>query len=459
MKILLGAALGLAAWFLPQAAVAQGGGTVELGALGQYTIFDQSLTLDDAILAGGRIGVFLKPSISLEAQGAYGKTDSKSGVARVSFFPIHGRLLFHVPLANRVHFIVGPGYVHHEFGDDPAFKGSEDGVSGLGGFRFGLSDKVALRVEGIVDYVPTPANAGPGVDDGWTYGIQAGISFLLGGHAPKDSDGDGINDRLDRCPGTPMGDMVDPTGCAIPKDRDKDGVLDTADRCPNTAAGVRVDATGCPVDADGDGVTDSADRCPNTARGAQVDAQGCPLATDVDGDGVVDSVDRCPNSPRGAVVDSEGCTVPQDTDGDGVDDSLDRCPATAAGTQVDAVGCPILFRDQQTILILEGVTFASGRADLTQAARAILLTVAQSLIGNPTVRVEIAGHTDITGSRDVNMRLSQSRADAVRNFLIRNGVDAERLVARGYGPDEAVADNATAAGRAENRRVELRRQN
>jgi OOP family OmpA-OmpF porin len=159
------------------------------------------------------------------------------------------------------------------------------------------------------------------------------------------------------------------------------------------------------------------------------------------------------------VVDSEGCTVPQDTDGDGVDDSLDRCPATAAGTQVDAVGCPILFRDQQTILILEGVTFASGRADLTQAARAILLTVAQSLIGNPTVRVEIAGHTDITGSRDVNMRLSQSRADAVRNFLIRNGVDAERLVARGYGPDEAVADNATAAGRAENRRVELRRQN
>ena len=456
MRILLGAALGLAAWFLPQTAVAQGAGTVELGALGQYTIFDESLTFDDAILVGGRIGVFVKPSISLEAQGAYGKTDLTSGAARASFLPIHGRLLFHVPVANRVHFVVGPGYVHHEFGDD--FDGSEDGISGLAGFRFALGQKVALRIEGIADYVPTPANAGPGVDDGWTYGIQAGISFLLGGHPPRDSDRDGVNDRLDRCPGTPFGDMVDPTGCAIPKDRDSDGVLDTADRCPNTAAGVRVDANGCPVDTDGDGVADSADRCPNTPSGEQVDAQGCPLATDVDGDGVVDSVDRCPNSPRGAVVDAQGCTVPQDTDEDGVDDSLDRCPATAAGTQVDAVGCPILFREQQTTLILEGVTFASGRADLTQDARAILLTVAQSLIGNPTVRVEIAGHTDATGSRNTNMRLSQSRADAVRNFLIRNGVDADRLVARGYGPDEPVADNATAAGRAQNRRVELRRQ-
>jgi OOP family OmpA-OmpF porin len=253
--------------------------------------------------------------------------------------------------------------------------------------------------------------------------------------------------------------MVDATGCAIPTDRDGDGVLDTADRCPNTPAGMRVDANGCPIDADNDGVADSADRCPNTPSGEQVDAQGCPIATDSDGDGVVDSADRCPNSPRGATVDTEGCVIPQDTDGDGVDDSVDRCPGTPADTQVDAVGCRILFQEQQTTLILEGVNFQTGRASLTQSARAILLTVAQSLIGNSSIRVEVAGHTDITGSRDTNMRLSQSRADAVRNFLIRNGVDDERLVARGYGPDEPVADNATVAGRAENRRVELRRLN
>jgi OOP family OmpA-OmpF porin len=459
MRVLLGVVLGFAAWSVPQTAVAQGAGTVELGALGQYTIFDESLQLDDAILAGGRIGVFLKPTISLEAQGAYGKTDDATGTFRASFFPIHGRLLFHVPLGNRIHFMVGPGYVHHEFRDAPAGDGSEDGVSGLAGFRFGVSDNVAFRVEGIADYVPTPANASSGVDDGWTYGIQAGVSFLLGGRPPKDTDGDGVNDRLDRCPGTRVGDMVDATGCAIPTDRDGDGVLDTADRCPNTPAGMRVDANGCPIDADNDGVADSADRCPNTPSGEQVDAQGCPIATDSDGDGVVDSADRCPNSPRGATVDTEGCVIPQDTDGDGVDDSVDRCPGTPADTQVDAVGCRILFQEQQTTLILEGVNFQTGRASLTQSARAILLTVAQSLIGNSSIRVEVAGHTDITGSRDTNMRLSQSRADAVRNFLIRNGVDDERLVARGYGPDEPVADNATVAGRAENRRVELRRLN
>jgi hypothetical protein len=234
MRVLLGVVLGFAAWSVPQTAVAQGAGTVELGALGQYTIFDESLQLDDAILAGGRIGVFLKPTISLEAQGAYGKTDDATGTFRASFFPIHGRLLFHVPLGNRIHFMVGPGYVHHEFRDAPAGDGSEDGVSGLAGFRFGVSDNVAFRVEGIADYVPTPANASSGVDDGWTYGIQAGVSFLLGGRPPKDTDGDGVNDRLDRCPGTRVGDMVDATGCAIPTDRDGDGVLDTADRCPNT---------------------------------------------------------------------------------------------------------------------------------------------------------------------------------------------------------------------------------
>lgn len=455
MRVLLGAALLFAAWLVPQPVAAQGGGTVELGALGQYTIFDEALIFDDALLAGGRIGVFLKPSISLEVQGAYGKTDRTGTSLRASFFPIHGRLLFHVPLTNRVHFVIGPGYVHHEFGDD--FDGSEDGVSGLAGFRFGVADNVAFRVEGILDYVPTPAQ--PAISEAWTYGIQAGVSFLLGRQPPKDSDGDGVNDRLDRCPGTRPGAMVDPTGCAIPTDRDGDGVLDTADRCPNTPAGMRVDTNGCPIDEDNDGVADSADRCPNTPSGEQVDAQGCPLATDSDGDGVVDSADRCPNSPRGAMVDSAGCVIPQDTDGDGVDDSVDRCPGTPEGTQVDAVGCRILFQEQQTTLILEGVNFETGRASLTQAARAILLTVAQSLIGNPSIRVEVAGHTDITGSRDTNMRLSQSRADAVRNFLIRNGVDAERLVARGYGPDEPVADNATVAGRAQNRRVELRRLN
>ena len=121
--------------------------------------------------------------------------------------------------------------------------------------------------------------------------------------------------------------------------------------------------------------------------------------------------------------------------------------------------CRILFQERQTTLILEGVNFETGKAELTESARAILLTVAQSLVANPDIRVEVGGHTDITGSRALNMRLSQARAESVQRFLTQNGVSANRLTARGYGPDKPVATNNTRAGRAQNRRVELTRQN
>ncbi len=139
-------------------------------------------------------------------------------------------------------------------------------------------------------------------------------------------------------------------------------------------------------------MTDDLDRCPNTPAGDAVDANGCSLPKDADGDGVVDSADRCPNTPAGTQVDASGCPIPQDSDGDGVNDDRDRCPGTPAGVQVDAVGCRILFQEQQTTLVLEGVNFETGKADLTQAARAILLTVAQSLVANAEIRVEVGGH-------------------------------------------------------------------
>jgi OOP family OmpA-OmpF porin len=90
-----------------------------------------------------------------------------------------------------------------------------------------------------------------------------------------DSDGDGVADAMDRCPGTPAGVKVDAAGC--PPDGDKDGVPDYLDKCPGTPAGVKVDSTGCPLDSDGDGVPDSLDRCPKTPAGVKVDASGCPM--------------------------------------------------------------------------------------------------------------------------------------------------------------------------------------
>lgn len=152
--------------------------------------------------------------------------------------------------------------------------------------------------------------------------------------ARSDEDGDGVRDRQDRCPGTPVGAQVDSKGCA--PDADRDGIPDGIDRCPRSRVGESVGPDGCPADADGDGVPDMSDLCADTPRLAHVDEWGCPK--DLDGDSVYDGFDACPATPRGARVDERGC--PLDGDGDGVPDGRDRCPLTPAGSPVDAQGCP-----------------------------------------------------------------------------------------------------------------------
>jgi OOP family OmpA-OmpF porin len=242
----------------------------------------------------------------------------------------------------------------------------------------------------------------------------------------RDSDSDGVPDSLDKCLGTPLGDKVDANGCSLPRDSDGDGVVDANDRCPNTRVGVKVDANGCPIDSDGDGVADSLDKCPNT--------------------------------PAGDAVDASGCSLPKDADGDGVLDANDRCPRTPVGTRVDALGCPVLFSGGSRSLVLQSVTFQTGSAMLTASSSGPLDQVALSLRAHPEIRVEIAGYTDDQGPLDDNRRLSQARAEAVRAYLLRRAVPAAQLTARGYGSANPLDSNATPAGRARNRRVELHRQ-
>jgi len=288
------------------------------------------------------------------------------------------------------------------------------------------------------------------------YVAGLGFQYNWGGTPPRrvvDSDGDGVNDDADKCPGTPAGTAVDTDGCPLPQDDDHDGVNNDVDKCPGTPAGAKVDANGCELDTDGDGVSDSRDQCPNTPAGANVDANGCPM--DSDRDSVPDGIDKCPNTPAGTEVDTAGCQRASDADSDGVDDTKDKCPGTAAGTRVDAAGCPILFTEEKTPVVLRGVTFETGRSALRPDSYTILDMVAASLVANPDINIEIAGHTDSTGSRATNLRLSQARANAVRAYLARKGVAPNRMVARGYGPDQPVAPNNTPEGRAQNRRVEI----
>jgi OOP family OmpA-OmpF porin len=142
-----------------------------------------------------------------------------------------------------------------------------------------------------------------------------------------------------------------------------------------------------------------------------------------------------------------------------VTDEADRCPTTPKGQSVDAEGCHVIFQEAKKPVILEGVHFETGKAELTPDSHTILTGVAESLVANEEIRVQVSGHTDNTGSAAVNKRLSRARAEAVRQFLIDKGVAPERLTARGFGPSRPVASNRTAEGRAQNRRVELQRLN
>lgn len=201
------------------------------------------------------------------------------------------------------------------------------------------------------------------------------------------------------------------------------------------------------ADADSDGVRDRVDQCPESNTGSRVDPRGCEF--DGDGDGVVDFHDRCPDSTRGVAVNISGCA--HDSDKDQVVDFRDSCPNTNAGVSVDAIGCPL-----GNELQLPGLKFAQGSAVLNRRARAVLDRAANTLEKYPGLKIEVAGYTDSKGDSGRNRALSQERAVAVRRYLQSIGIARSRLSARGYGEAEPIASNATAAGRAINRRVVLK---
>jgi OOP family OmpA-OmpF porin len=234
-------------------------------------------------------------------------------------------------------------------------------------------------------------------------------------------------------------------------DSDGDGVPDDRDQCPNTPPGTPVDSKGCPLDSDHDGVPDNADQCPNTQAGVSVDAKGCPL--DSDSDGVPDYQDQCPNTPAGTQVDAKGCPIPppvQDSDHDGVPDDHDQCPNTPTGEKVMANGC-----SASQALVLRNVHFSFGKATVRPDSKTVLNEVAKTIKESPGFKIEIGGYTDNVGSNKANLKLSQARADAVRAYLVGQGVPSDTIVAKGYGEANPIADNKTEDGRAQNRRVEM----
>src|SRR5205807_2468115 len=219
-------------------------------------------------------------------------------------------LVFNAIHASRLMLYVLGGYSLLDFGTRAPYRFTDNAVHGGAGARIFLTPRVALRVEGRGVYVPSTKYA-VGSTTATHVVVTAGLSVFHLGGPPQDSDKDGVPDKKDACPNTPLGATVDARGC--PTDSDKDGVSDGLDKCPGTPAGPTVDASGCPMGSDLDGVPDGLDKCPNTPAGTPVDTAGCPLPRqlirDSDGDGVPDDRDKCPNTPAGSKVDANGCII------------------------------------------------------------------------------------------------------------------------------------------------------
>ena len=196
-----------------------------------------------------------------------------------------------------------------------------------------------------------------------------------------------------------------------------------------------------PKDSDCDRVPDEIDECPGTPEGVKVDSRGCPL--DSDGDGVPDYLDECPGTPGGIEVDGKGC--PLDTDGDGAPDYTDECPGTPEGAKVDYRGCWVLM----------DTLFDFDRYEIRPEYYPVINEAVVVLQNNPSMKIEVQGHTCNMGTAEYNRILSENRAGSVMNYLVWKGIEEKRLSAVGYGLTRPKTSNETEAARALNRRVEL----
>lgn len=335
---------------------------------------------------------------------------------------------------------------------------------------YGAANQQALELKGqaawhFASRVVLFAGAGGGLGRGWgtpDFRAFAGVRFGSAPPvaAPKDRDRDGLLDADDRCPDAPetVNGFDDADGCPDDPDPDRDGVLGAADRCPQEAEDKDgfEDADGCPdLDDDRDGVPDTQDRCrlePEDKDGFQ-DDDGCP-DPDNDGDGILDGVDACPQNK--GVPELRGCPD-FDSDGDGVVDRLDNCPKEPGPASNQ--GCKekqLVVITSEKLTILESVYFKTNRAVIESRSFPLLDNVAKILLSHEELeKVRIEGHTDSQGNDGDNLKLSQARSEAVRDYLVKKGVGSGRLAPLGFGEARPIADNKSAEGRAKNRRVEF----
>jgi outer membrane protein OmpA-like peptidoglycan-associated protein len=365
---------------------------------------------DRAFGQGGlRLGVHVLPQLALEAEVSYialTHHDSRNDMLSYDL-----NLLYHFLKKNWSPVIeVGGGGLSNLRGNlgkdtiDPRIHVGL-GVRGL------VTPWMALRVD-LRDVITDGAGWGSGNN----LELLAGLDFFVFRaekkvvkpvEKPADRDGDGVLDKDDPCP-----DVAGPIALHGCPDRDKDGIPDKDDACPDIA-GVK-EFKGCP-DRDKDGIPDAEDRCPDVA--GPKEFKGCP---DRDKDGIPDIDDACPD--QAGLKDYKGC--------------LPEKAKAFAGT-------------------IQGIVFDTGKSTIRKSSNKTLDGAVAVLKEFPTIRLRIEGHTDNVGDPQMNQKLSEDRANAVRDYLVKKGIAGDRLEAAGFGETRPVKDNATAEGRQSNRRIDF----
>lgn len=328
---------------------------------------------------------------------------------------------------------VGGGYTW--FGEDTAKGGTVNGGLGL---TLWFTEQVGLSWTSNYKYGFNSRDENSTEPEVPTHMQHfLGLTFKFGA---KDTDGDGIYDKDDACPD--VAGLKQFNGCP---DTDADGIEDSKDACPNEPG--TPEMNGCP-DTDGDGIADKDDACPDVA--GLKSMNGCP---DTDGDGITDKSDKCPDvkGPK----ENNGCPWP-DRDGDGVLDKDDKCP-DVKGTVANK-GCPEVSDEVIKKLndYAKTILFDTNKASFKPQTLPVMQSIAAILKEYPSSNFSIEGHTDSDGTDAHNQKLSEDRAAAVKNFLIENGIAASRLTSAGFGEKMPIDTNKTKAGKANNRRTEVK---
>jgi len=372
-----------------------------------------------ALELGMRLGYFPLAFLGVEASSFAAPTEVESGRSAM-LYGADVALVGQLPSMSLTPFLlVGGGMlggISEPMGNDmdPAI------VLGLG-LKAPLSNSVSLRLD-VRDTLTQKFEA-PDGDQTHHPAVLLGVTATLG--------------------------RGDSAGATAAPDSDRDGLADTEDKCPRAPA---LSPDGCPVDSDSDGVVDADDHC---SREAGDQPNGCP-DPDKDGDGVPLPCDKCAEE-KGVAPD--GCPI-RDKDGDGFMDDVDKCgdkPETKNGFE-DGDGCPdeVPLEVQKFSGTIEGILFQYNEAKILPRSFATLDQAVAVLAKYPDIKLEIAGHTSSEGDAEHNNKLSLDRADSVKAYLVSKGIDDKRVLTRGAGSSEPVADEKQPGGKEKNRRIEFK---